>query len=505
MKKNCFIGLCLIGASVLALSSCGEASDTFGYQKEVVDGYYTYDATFQNGVKKSYKLNQNFNAAVIGNYLVCSYFDGGYLTRKVLDIENNRFTEYYTNIHTTTESSIGTYDKTNVYKIVVDVEDGNIDRWLKENSSYLFLIEDEFNDLKYSYTVTEYDLKDGEWEEDTLSTIKHECLYDTNGNKTTQKDLDYGFYSKQDFTYNDNNKIEKIVLSYDSYGTGEYTLSNVVDFTYDSSLNLIRKDYKDKNGELETYYEYTYDSNNNLLNEKYYSWGLELDSDFSYEYDDDNHLILETMKYSRNQKKDQQLCWTSSRPTDCKKEHRYEQDKLVYEHDTYYCLEFGGDILSEDEYYYYNNSKKHISSNRSRGTKNVYEYDDLNRIISESEYFYDDNDVDVFYGKRIYTYKENSNLILSESYKNESGTDLVIDYTYDSFNNLLEKKKSYRDNGLLNEDYKEAYRYDSNGLVVKYEEYYRNGLAMELFYSFEWNYEGTNFISYTEVSNPIKR
>jgi hypothetical protein len=135
MKKR-FIGLCLIGASVLALSSCWEASDTFGYQKEVVDGYYTYDATFQNGVKKSYKLNQDCNAAVIGNCLVCSYLDGGFLTRTVLDIENNRFTEYCTNIHSVTESSIGTYDKSNVYKIVVDVEDANIDRWLKENSSY---------------------------------------------------------------------------------------------------------------------------------------------------------------------------------------------------------------------------------------------------------------------------------------------------------------------------------------------------------------------------------
>jgi hypothetical protein len=81
---------------------------------------------------------------------------------------------------------------------------------------------------------------------------------------------------------------------------------------------------------------------------------------------------------------------------------------------------------------------------------------------------------------------------------------LVIDYTYNSFNNLLEKKESYRDNGLSNESYKEVYGYDSNVLVVKYEEYYRNGLAMELFYSFEWNYEGTKFISYTEVSNPIK-
>jgi hypothetical protein len=68
----------------------------------------------------------------------------------------------------------------------------------------------------------------------------------------------------------------------------------------------------------------------------------------------------------------QQLCWTSSRPIDFKKEYRYEQDKLVYEHDTYYFLKFGGDILSEDEYYYHDNCKEHISSNRSRGTKNVY-------------------------------------------------------------------------------------------------------------------------------------
>ena len=73
MKKKHLIGLCfLIASQVVLLSSCDK---TYGYPKDVLDGFYSFDAHFSNGTNKTYKLNKDINAKVIGNCLVCDYKD----------------------------------------------------------------------------------------------------------------------------------------------------------------------------------------------------------------------------------------------------------------------------------------------------------------------------------------------------------------------------------------------------------------------------------------------
>ena len=92
MKKKHLIGLCfLIASQVVLLSSCDK---TYGYPKDVVDGFYSFDAHFSNGTNKTYKLNKDINAKVIGNCLVCDYkderfYDSNDYYRFIIDIENN--------------------------------------------------------------------------------------------------------------------------------------------------------------------------------------------------------------------------------------------------------------------------------------------------------------------------------------------------------------------------------------------------------------------------------
>ena len=65
MKKKNYLKFCLIGALLLALSSCGDESampsvevTNHGYKKDIVDGYYTYNAKFENGRTKPINLKE---------------------------------------------------------------------------------------------------------------------------------------------------------------------------------------------------------------------------------------------------------------------------------------------------------------------------------------------------------------------------------------------------------------------------------------------------------------
>jgi hypothetical protein len=119
MKKKHLIGLCFLIASQVILSSCDSTNQTYGYHKDVVDGFYSFDAHFSNGTNKTYKLNKYINAKVIGNCLVCDYkeeelyYEWNYYYRFIIDIENNSFQKYtaYTHYNLGNCSSEGGYQK----------------------------------------------------------------------------------------------------------------------------------------------------------------------------------------------------------------------------------------------------------------------------------------------------------------------------------------------------------------------------------------------------------
>lgn len=479
-KKRNLIGLCFALATTIALTSCG--GDDYTYQKEVVDGFYVYNAKFENGQEKSYKLNKAVNAMVIGNCLICDYkwayeysVDFDYC-KAILNVEDNTFTEYTMNI-----DGYGNTDYYHIKKDVTKVNQGNIERYLKENKSEFFTIEEDFKDLKYSYETTRYNWGSEEWEQ--YSSIKNEYEYDSNGNLVTYVNNSNNTLLKTEYQYNEDNKISK-KDTYMEY-SGEFKPYGSSVYTYDSKSNLIKKE---SDGSL---IEYTYDDKNNPLSETfYYKWTseeeavLDLYYEISYEYDTNNHLVLENLKYASNNV-EQALCWKSP-DYDYTKEYQYDGDKLVYEHDTYITQDgsfFPRDCY-EEEYYYSDSEIKNIHTDYS------YKYVTIRAIdgrFLKGEGYYSTGEL---HDTASHTYDSNNNLISRLEYVLGNNNELSLngkeEYSYDSNQNLLKYTVYTSIGGVLGEKERFVYSYDSNGMLKKIEKYDNNGIIMRLEYKFEW-------------------
>ena len=476
MKKKHLIGLCfLISSQVVLLSSCDK---TYGYPKDVVDGYYSFDAHFSNGTNKTYKLNKDINAKVTGNCLVCDYkderfYDSNDYYRFIIDIENNSFQKYkaYTHYNESNNFSEGGLSKT-----VIKPSNGSIDCWIKENLPEFFKIEEEFNSLEYSYTKEFSKLYDSGWMNDPVTLCTY--TFDNNGNKTLYQESMHSRITYQEImNYNENNQM----ISKEEY-----------------------KGYSDDTLNLSSRYEYTYDDKNNLINEKFY-YGNDLDYEHCFQYDKDNHLIFETMDYELNKRN--VLCWTSSYPSDYKKEYTYDGNKLKYEHDVYYNYDFTDSVLYEDEYYYNEEEIKKIRKEIGSvwaPLERTYTYALDGRILS-----IDTKDKigehDESHSFEQYEYDANLNLVkISSSMEyldselNEllhAGTHNEF-YYYDSNNNLLKRISTYDYISYGKEKYTSLYQYDSDGFLLKKEEY--AGLSNTFTYSFEWTGEGIEDIGFKE-------
>jgi hypothetical protein len=481
MKKKHLIGLCfLIASQVVLLSSCDK---TYGYPKDIVDGFYFFDAHFSNGANKTYKLNKYINAKVIGNCLVCDYkeeelyYEWNYYYRFIIDIENNSFQKYtaYTHYNLGNCSSEGGVSKT-----VIKPSSASIDWWIKENLSECFKIEDEFNSLEYSYTKESSYLDDGEWSDTTVTLCTSK--FDNNGNKTLYQESKDSKVTYQEITnYNENNQI----LSKEEYN--DY---------YDDTLTLSSK------------YEYTYDDANNLIHKKQYkgySNSLEIYYDHSYEYDKDNHLISEIMDYQENNTTE--LRWRTI-PKDYKKEYTYDGNKLIYEHDIIYGFGIPDSyILYDDKYYYTDEETKCIRIEKPLDTWNtittsIYALD--GRVLSIDEK-YTNGEEEAYHSFEQYEYDNNQNLIkksYSMLYVNSESNNHLQEgthnefYYYDSNNNLLKRIWTNDFIGDEKEKYKSIYQYDSDGFLLKKEEY--AGLSNTFTYSFEWTGEGIEDIGFKE-------
>ena len=91
MKKIGLFALGLLGVSVICLSSCDKEYEAYGYKKDVVYDYYEYEAQFQNGSNKKFKLYKDITAKVDNNCLICSFE----FERYIIDIEHDTLTHFY--------------------------------------------------------------------------------------------------------------------------------------------------------------------------------------------------------------------------------------------------------------------------------------------------------------------------------------------------------------------------------------------------------------------------
>ena len=481
MKKKYLIGLGIALASV-TLSSCDK---TYGYPKDVVDGFYSFDAHFSNGTNKTYKLNKDINAKVIGNCLVCDCKDecydkinewgNNYYYRFIIDIENNSFQKC---ILVTDRSDHDNFHSVfYMTKKVIKASNASIDRWIKETLPEFFKIEDEFKDLEYTYSIESYHSFFAD------ATVTH-CTskYDNNGNEIEYIESDYEI-RKAIMDYNENNQIisQKTYYGYDD--------SNMYE-----SFSC----------------EYTYDDANNLINEKrydYYEENTFLNYEHCFQYDKDNHLICETMDYVRNNYEiynENELCWVSDYIEDYKKEYTYDGNKLKYEHDVFY-VDLNKAIRWEDEYYYNEEETKQIHKYKSLGTYlTTYTYALDGRVLSIDQKGCIGEE-DEYHSLKQYEYDSNQNLIKTSdsleylnSELNESlhaGTTNEF-YYYDSNNNLLKRISIYDFLGEEKKKYTSIYHYDSNGFLLKKEEF--EGLYNKFQYSFEWTGDGIENIDVKE-------
>ena len=491
MKKKYLIGLGIALASIV-LSSCDSTNQTYGYPKDVVDGFYSFDAHFSNGTNKTYKLNKDINAKVIGNCLVCDYKDEYYnraevfkpydlfnnsYYRFIIDIENNSFQSYTASTYYNESND---FSEGGLSKTVINSSNASIDRWLQENLRECFKIEEEFKSLEYSYkeesSIFNYD--DGKWSDTTVTLCTSK--FDNSGNKTLyQESIGSKVTYEEKMNYNDANQV----VTKEEYIKTDWNTQNYL-------------------------YEYTYDDANNLINEKkYYQFegNTSLSYDHSYEYDKDNHLISEAMDYDGNI--NTELRWRSKQPSDYKKEYTYDGNKLKYEHDVYYEYDFTDPVSYEDEYYYLEEEIKRIRKEIGSvwaPLERTYTYALDGRILSiDTKDRIGEHDESHSFEQ--YEYDANLNLVkISSSMEyldselNEllhAGTHNEF-YYYDSNNNLLKRISTYNYISYGKEKYTSLYQYDSDGFLLKKEEY--AGLSNTFTYSFEWTGEGIEDIGFKE-------
>jgi hypothetical protein len=186
------------------------------------------------------------------------------------------------------------------------------------------------------------------------------------------------------------------------------------------------------------------------------------------------------MDYQENQRTE--LRWISSPPNDYKIEYKYDGNKLIYKHNILYAYDLNTNIQYEDEYYYALDgrilsidTKDRIGEEDESHSLKKYEYDasqNLVKISSSMEYL--DSEL---------------NELLHAGTHNEF-------YYYDSNNNLLKRISTYDYISYGKEKYTSLYQYDSDGFLLKKEEY--AGLSNTFTYSFEWTGEGIEDIGFKE-------
>jgi hypothetical protein len=497
MKKKNYLKFCLIGALLFTLSSCGDESampsvevTNHGYKKDIVDGYYTYNAKFENGTNKTYKLKRDITATVDGNTLICAKN----YERFVIDFNNNSITLF--NACDSWWKNNGIY-KSNPYikKTVVEVNDGSIDRWIHENMKEEIIPEYYFNNEKYSYTLMPYEFNEGYWHMDYYNSEAYSYEYDSKGNETLylkggyQSELGFVYEYKYEKFYNEDDQITK-QAKYFLNSSNEYEFSGYLVYSYDSNGNFIKKEcnkvldeytYDDNNNLIKSYEynkttdiadvkEYVYDSNNNLINIKNYTkpvgkTELNLESENTFTYDENNHVILETLEYVQHLDESQltwMCCGTSN--FSYRQEYKYENDELVYEHTILYRNDLN-DIVSDTERFYTQDEVKEIVIYPNDKTCTTI-FDSNGNILSFNEiYTSSDNEISGY--KINYNFDENKNLISSITY-NIKNSDSTIsckeENVYDSNNNLLMTTK-YDYGKHLGK--RIIYSYDENGFLTK--------------------------------------